>query len=180
LKIWMFTNATASAAARHKACRAVLNIPHRNKKRLTETPGRGVVRLEAMMTKLRILALTYKTFPTTLAAVHEATIDVLKRMGMRVLPNGSRDDGASVSILASGWRRELDVEMEAQGVKGTRVRVLAKEGVFFEENAATDLIIQVTRLLEQHPDKGAFRHATGERTPMAVVSTGAQAAAVSG
>ena len=132
------------------------------------------------MTKLRILALTYKTFPTTLVAVHEATIDVLKRMGMRVLPSGSGDDGVSVSILASGWRRELDVELEAQGVKGTRVRVLAKEGVFFEENAATDLIAQVTRLLEQHPDKGASRHATGERAPKAVFSTGAQAAAVSG
>jgi hypothetical protein len=180
LEIWMFTNVTVLAAARHTACRAVVDIPHSNKKRLTETPGRGVVGLEAVMTKLRILALTYKTFPAKLAAVHEATIDVLKQMGMRVLPNGSGNDGVSASILASGWRRELDVELEAQGVKGTRVRVLAKEGVFFEENAATDLIAQVTRLLEQHPDKGALRHATGERAPMAILSTGAQAAAVSG
>jgi len=176
----MFTNAMALAAARHKACRAVLNTPNRNRKSLTEKPEPGAVGLEAMMTKLRILALTYKTFPTTLAAVHEATIDVLKRMGMRVLPNGSGDDGASASILASGWRREFDVELEAQGVKGTRVRVLAKEGVFFEENAATDLIAQVTRLLEQHPGKRAFRHATGERAPMAALSRGAHAAAVSG
>jgi hypothetical protein len=103
------------------------------------------------MAKLRILALTYKTFPTTLSAVREATIDVLKRMGMRVLSSGSEDGGASVSIVASGWRRELDVELEAQGVRGTRARVLAKEGVFFEENAATNLIAQVTRLLEQPP-----------------------------
>lgn len=131
------------------------------------------------MAKLRILALTYKTFPAALFAVHEATIDVLKRMGMRVLPNGSVDNGASVSILASGWRRELDVELEAQGVKGTRVRVLAKEGVFFEENAATDLIAQVTRFLEQHPDMGATRHATGEMVPMGVLSTDTQAAAFS-
>jgi len=132
------------------------------------------------MTKLRILALTYKTFPATLGAVHEATVDVLKRMGMRVLPKGSGDNGASVSILASGWRRQLDVELEAQGVRGTRVRVLAKEGVFFEENAATDLITQVTRLLEQHPDKRVFRHAAGESASMAILSTGAQTAAVSG
>jgi hypothetical protein len=128
---------------------------------------------------LRVLALTYKTFPTTLSAVREATIDVLKRMGMRVLPSGTGDGGASVSILASGWRRELDVELEAQGVKGTRVRVLAKEGAFFEENAATDLIAQVTRLLEQSPKQGVFRRAAGVTDTMAVLSTGAQAAALS-
>jgi hypothetical protein len=129
--------------------------------------------LEDVMAKLRILALTYKTFPTALSAVREATIDALKRMGMRVLPSGSGDDGASVSILASGWRRELDVELEAQGVRGTRVRVLAKEGVFFEENAAADLIAQVTRLLEQRPETGAFGRAAGVTDNMAVLSTGA-------
>jgi hypothetical protein len=123
------------------------------------------------MAKLRILALTYKTFPTTIAVVREVTIDVLKRMGMRVLPNGPGTDGASVSILASGWRRELDVELEAQGVKGTRMRVLAREGVFFEENAATDLITQVTRLLEQHPEARSLGLAAGLSDRMAVLST---------
>ena len=136
--------------------------------------------MEAVMAKLRILALTYKTFPTTLSAVCDATIDALKRMGMRVLPNGLGDGGASVSILASGWRRELNVELEAQGTKGTRVRVLAKEGVFFEENAATDLIAQVTRLLEQPPDTRAFGRAAGVTDPMAILSTDARAAALSG
>ena len=131
------------------------------------------------MARLRILALTYKTFPVTLSAVREATIDVLKHMGMRVLPSGSGDGGPSVGILASGWRRELDVELEAQGVRGTRMRVLAKEGVFFEENAATDLIAQVTRLLEQTPDSRAFGHAPGLTDPM-ILSKGAQAAALSG
>jgi len=132
------------------------------------------------MAKLRILALTYKTFPTALSVVREATIDALKHMGMRVLPSGSGDGGPSVGILASGWRRELDVELEAQGVRGTRMRVLAKEGVFFEENAATDLIAQVTRLLEQTPDKRAFGYAPGLTDPMAILSKGAQAAALSG
>lgn len=125
------------------------------------------------MAKLRILALTYKTFPTTIAVVREATIEVLKRMGMRVLPNGPGTDGASVGLLASGWRRELDVELEAQGVKGTRMRVLAREGVFFEENAATDLITQVTRLLEQHPEARSFGVAAGLSDRMAVLATSA-------
>lgn len=122
------------------------------------------------MAKLRILALTYKTFPMALSAVREATIDALKRMGLRVLPNGPGDEGASVSILASGWRRELDIELEAQGVRGTRVRVLAKEGVFFEENAATDLIAQVTRLLEQPSNARASGYTARVADPMAPLS----------
>jgi hypothetical protein len=126
--------------------------------------------LEVVMAKLRILALTYKTFPMALSAVREATIDALKRMGMRVLPNGSGGDGASASILASGWRRELDIELEAQGVRGTRVRVLAKEGVFFEENAATDLIAQVTRLLEHPANARALGYTARVTDPMAPFS----------
>ena len=126
------------------------------------------------MGKLRILALTYKTFPVALSAVCEATVDALKRMGLRVLPNGSGDDGVSVSILATGWRRELEVEIETQGVRSTRMRVLAKEGFFFEENAATDLIAHVTRLLEQPSGARALDHAARVAEPMAMSSSDTQ------
>jgi hypothetical protein len=126
------------------------------------------------MAKLRILALTYKTFPVALSAVCEATVDALKRMGLRVLPNGSGDDGVSASILATGWRRELEVELETQGVRSTRMRVLAKEGFFFEENAATDLIAHVTRLLEQSSGTRAFDHAASVAEPMAMSSSDTQ------
>ncbi len=130
------------------------------------------------MAKLRFLALTYKTFPAPPAVVVEVTIDVLKRMGMRVLPRGTSHDMASVSILASGWRRELDVELEAQGAKDTRMRVLAKDGVFFEENSATDLIAQVTRLLAQPPDPRPFGLAAGAPDRAAMLAASAEAAAL--
>ncbi len=132
------------------------------------------------MTKLRILTLTYKTFPATPAVVREATTDVLKRMGMRVLPRGASHDAASGSILASGWRRELDVELEAQGAKGTRMRVLAKDGVFFEQNTAADLIAKVTRLLEQPPDPRLFGRAAGLPDRIDRLSTSAEVAALPG
>ncbi len=104
------------------------------------------------MPKLRILALTYRTFPVALSIVRGATLDALNRMSLRVFPGGSPDDGTGARILASGWRRELDVELEAQGPRSTRMRVLAKEGVFFGDNTANDLIAHVTRLLEQPSD----------------------------
>jgi hypothetical protein len=50
------------------------------------------------------------------------------------------------------------------------VRVLAKEGVFFEENAATDLIAQVTRLLEQPANARALGYAPRVADPMAPFS----------
>lgn len=104
------------------------------------------------MAKLRILALTYRTFPVALSIVRGATLDALKCMGLRVFPGGSPEDGTSARILASGWRRELDVELEAQGPRSTRMRVLAKEGVFFGDNTANDLIAHVTFLLDQPSD----------------------------
>lgn len=131
------------------------------------------------MAKLRILALTYKTFPVPLSEAFEATVDALKRMGLRVLPNGSADDGVSVSILATGWRRELEVELETQGVRNTRMRVLAKEGFFFEENAATDLIAHVARLLEQPSGARALAHVGSVADPMAMSSSDAQVSVLS-
>jgi len=130
------------------------------------------------MTKLCIVALTYKTFPATLPAVYQATVDVLKRMGMRVNSQGSWQDDQSVGILASGERRQFDVDLDAIGLQGTRVRVLAKEGAFFGENAATDLVARVARLLEQHDGEPAHRHDTTEKVSLAILSPREEAAAL--
>lgn len=129
------------------------------------------------MTKLRILALTYRTFPAAVSSVQETTVDVLKRMGMRVLPEGSGVDG-SASLLASSWRRQLEVEFEPRGIEGTRVRVLCKDGVFFEENAAAELVTQVARRLEQRREKPIRHLAAGSGTSVAILSTKAEPASI--
>jgi hypothetical protein len=122
------------------------------------------------MTKLRIVALTYKTFPATLPAVYQATVDVLKRMGMRVILRGPGQEDQSVGILASGERRQFDVDLDAMGFQGTRVRVLAREGAFFGENAATDLIARVANLLEQHHGEFVHHHDTIDKASVAILS----------
>ena len=99
------------------------------------------------MKKLRILTLTYKTFPATLPKVHETTLDVLQRMGFRVISRRSRTSGRT-RILASGWRLRLYVELESKGTDVTRARVVSKAGVFFGYNAVADLISCVAQLLE--------------------------------
>ena len=107
------------------------------------------------MKKPRILTLTYKTFPATLPAVHQTTVDVLQRMGFRVISRQSKANG-STRILASGWRLRLHVELEAKGLDVTRARVVSKEGIFFGYNAVADLIACVAQLLERQASLSAL------------------------
>lgn len=120
------------------------------------------------MKKLCILALTYKTFPAAVSRVQQATVDVLTQMDLKVLYRRRRRDG-SARVLASGWRRKLYVELETKGTEVTRARVLAKDGVFFADNAATDLIARVAYLLEQERAPLAGRPATGKAIPALAV-----------
>jgi len=120
------------------------------------------------MKKLCILALTYKTFPAPVSRVHQATVDVLTQMDLKVLHRRRRRDG-SARVLASGWRRKLYVELEANGTEATRARVLAKDGVFFSDNAATELITRVAFLLERERAPLAGRPVTGNAIPALAV-----------
>jgi hypothetical protein len=119
---------------------------------------------EGQMKKLCILALTYKTFPAPVSRVHQATVDVLTQMDLKVLHRRKRRDGGA-RVLASGWRRKLYVELESNGAEATRARVLAKEGVFFADNAATELIMRVAYLLDQGRVPLAGLPGTGNAIP---------------
>jgi hypothetical protein len=123
---------------------------------------------EGQMKKLCILALTYKTFPAPVSRVHQATVDVLTQMDLKVLHRRRRRDG-SARVLASGWRRKLYVELEANGTEATRARVLAKDGVFFSDNAATELITRVAFLLERERAPLAGLPVTGNAIPALAV-----------
>jgi len=120
------------------------------------------------MANLRIVALTYKTFPAELPVVQDVAVDVLRRMGMRVTPLASPQDPGGAGILASAWRRQLHVELETTGIGGTRARVLAKDGILFEENAASDFIGRVMRRLERAPHDAPTLQVTPERLPAAI------------
>ena len=118
--------------------------------------------------KLRILALTYKTFPAPLSSVHQATVDALHRMNLKVVAKPAGQKGIA-RIRASGWSRKLSIELESRDRCGTRARILAKEGFFFEDSVASDLLAQVESVLE-HQDRVALLHAAGEEAaPSSVV-----------
>jgi hypothetical protein len=118
--------------------------------------------------KLRILALTYKTFPAPLSSVHQATVDALHRMNLKVVAKPAGQKGIA-RIRASGWSRKLSIELESRDGCGTRARILAKEGFFFEDNVASDLLAQVASLLEHHDRVALPRAAREDAAPSAFV-----------
>ena len=90
----------------------------------------------------------YRTFTAPLPKVETATLTALNRMGMKV---EARDGtGQSKIIKASGAERQIEVELEAISPKTTRLRSVAKQGMFFKDRAtATEIILQTEKVLNE-------------------------------
>jgi len=88
----------------------------------------------------------YRTFTAPLPKVEEATLTALNRMGITVENREKTEQGRL--IQASGADRQLEVELEAVSPKTTRIRTVAKQGVFFKDRAtATEIILQTEKIL---------------------------------
>jgi len=90
----------------------------------------------------------YRTFTASLPQVERATLRALNEMGMHVESAQKTDEGKA--IMAKGATRQIEVELQAISAKTTRIRTVAKDGVFFKDRAtATEIIIQTERILGQ-------------------------------
>jgi hypothetical protein len=88
----------------------------------------------------------YRTFTVPLLKVETATVAALHRMGMKL--EGREGNEQSKIIKASGAERQIEVELEAISPKTTRLRSVAKQGVFFKDRAtATEIILQTEKVL---------------------------------
>ena len=88
----------------------------------------------------------YRTFTVPLPQLQTATLTALDRMGIKVEAKGKTDRGES--IKASGADRQIEVELEAISPKSTRMRTVAKQGVFFRDRAtAIEIILQTEIVL---------------------------------
>lgn len=88
----------------------------------------------------------YRTFTAPLTKVESATVVALDRMGIKVEGKENTDQGKL--ILASGADRQIEVELEAVSSKTTRIRTVAKQGIFFKDRAtATEIILQTEKIL---------------------------------
>ncbi|MBI1996138.1 MAG: DUF3568 family protein [Deltaproteobacteria bacterium] len=90
--------------------------------------------------------IAYRTFTAPLPQVESAARTALDRMGIRVEATATTEQGKAIKAI--GNDREIEVELEMVSAKTTRIRTVAKQGVFFKDRAtATEIILQTEKVL---------------------------------
>jgi Protein of unknown function (DUF3568) len=89
----------------------------------------------------------YRTFTAPLPQVESATRTALNRMGIKIEATAKTEQGKA--IAATGNEREIEVEFEVISSNATRMRTVAKQGIFLKDRAtATEIILQAEKVLD--------------------------------
>ena len=68
-------------------------------------------------------------------------------MGIKVEAMANTEQGKA--ITATGNDREIEIDLEMVSAKATRIRTVAKQGMFFKDRAtATEIILQTEKVLD--------------------------------
>lgn len=90
--------------------------------------------------------IAYRTVSAPLPEVETATLAALKHMGLKVDGTEKTEDGKA--IRATGLDRQIEVQLQVIGSRTTRIRSVAKDGIFFKDRAtATEIILQTEKML---------------------------------
>lgn len=90
--------------------------------------------------------IAYRTFTAPLPKVESATLLALDRMGIKVAGSEKTEEGKLIRAL--GVDRQIEIQLETISPKTTRIRTVAKQGIFFKDRAtATEIIIQTEKIL---------------------------------
>ncbi len=93
--------------------------------------------------------IAYKTFTAPVPKVRRATLAALRKMDFKLQPSEPSQNGGPPTILATGNEREIEIQLQPLTPQTTRIRVIARDGVFFKDKAtATEIIYQVAEALE--------------------------------
>ena len=92
-----------------------------------------------------LTGITYRTFTVPMARVKSATMAALNKMGIKVI-SSSRVEGTEV-IKASATDREIEVQLEPLTPNTTRMRTVARNGLFYDSATSTEIILQAERIL---------------------------------
>src|SRR5688500_18256295 len=88
----------------------------------------------------------YRTFTAPLSQVESATRTALNRMGIVVESSAKTEQGKAIKAVSND--REIEIELESVSAKTTRIRTVAKQGIFFKDRAtATEIILQTEKVL---------------------------------
>ena len=90
--------------------------------------------------------IAYRTLTASLPQVENATRTALDRMGIKVASTAKIEQGKAIHATSND--REIEIELEMVSTKTTRIRTVAKQGIFFKDRAtATEIIIQTEKVL---------------------------------
>jgi hypothetical protein len=90
--------------------------------------------------------IAYRTFTASLPQVENATRTALNQMGIKVGSTSKTEQGKA--ILATANDRQIEIEFEAVSSRTTRMRTVAKQGIFFKDRAtAAEIIMQTEKVL---------------------------------
>jgi hypothetical protein len=90
--------------------------------------------------------IAYRTFTAPLPQVESATRVALERMGIKIEATSMMDQGKAIKAVSND--RDIEIELEMVSPRTTRIRTVAKQGIFFKDRAtATEIIIQTERAL---------------------------------
>jgi hypothetical protein len=88
-----------------------------------------------------------RTFTAPVAAVKSASLAALERMGLSLDSTSQFDSGET--LFARAENRDIEIEIEPITKQATRVRITAKGGSLFYDNAtALELVQQTEKLLD--------------------------------
>jgi hypothetical protein len=88
----------------------------------------------------------YRTFTVSLPQVESATRTALDRMGIKI--DGTANTEQGKALHATSNDRQIEIELERVSSKTTRIRAVAKQGLFFKDRAtAGEIIFQTEKIL---------------------------------
>lgn len=89
----------------------------------------------------------YRTFTAPVGKVKTATFTALKRMNIKVVSKGMKNEEDVYVIAAETSKRKIEVEIEEISSNATKISVKAKKSIFIYDSATADEIVMQTKRL---------------------------------
>ena len=88
---------------------------------------------------------SYRTVTAPLPRVKDASLNALKRMGVESASAAKSDHGET--IVAKATERDIEIKLEPLTPKATRMRVIAKNGLYRDTATSAEIVAQIEKAL---------------------------------
>lgn len=102
----------------------------------------------------------YRTFTAPAPAVRQASLAALEQMGIGFESTDTFEGGEV--LYARSAKRTIEIEVEPISARATRVRIAAKNGGLFYDNATASEIVAQTERLLQSASQGRLLQSAGQ------------------